>query len=401
MSRHLKDWLKSYMEFTEESECPKIFHKWVAISTVAAVLKRKCIVNWGPLRFFPNMYIVLVGPPGKVRKGTAMAFGQDLLVRTGIKMAPEAITREALIRCMSEASEFILGEDEETKIDHHCSLTITAPELVVFLGYNQQQLMMDLTDWFDCGKGPEGKWIYQTKHQGTDEITGVWVNLIGATTPDLLRSSLSMDAIGGGLTSRIIFVYADSIYKRCPAPFLSPETVKLGEELYFDLEQMHLLRGQFKPDSEFIDTWVDWYMAQGNEHIFNEPHLQPYCERRPVHIMKLAMIFSAMRSDSMVMKKVDLKNAIALLEETERYMPYVFRGMGKSPNAEILAKVMSEIGRRGEISKSDLMRMFYYDADDRTMEAIIETLISMRYVQRIERTSGTILRHKGPEGGKL
>ncbi len=393
MARQLSDWLASYMEYTENSEPAKIYHTWVAISTVAAVLKRKCVINWGTLRFFPNMYIVLVGPPGKSRKGTAMSFGKDLLSRAQVKMAAESITREALVREIQQCGDTIIDENNPTEITYHSSLTVVAPELVVFLGYNQQQLMMDLTDWYDCGHGPEGKWTYRTKHQGVDEITGVWVNLIGATTPDLLKSSLSMDAIGGGLTSRIIFVYAANKYKACPAPFLTKDQIALGEKLYYDLEQMHLLKGPFKPDASFIDRWVEWYTKQGDVDLFTEPHLLPYCERRAVHVMKLSMILNAMRSDEMVMTSFDLDRSISILEDAERVMPNVFSGVGKSPHADVLSKVMNTIGLRGEISKSELMRMYYHDADDRVMELIIETLISMRFVTRVLRDGDTILRY--------
>jgi hypothetical protein len=337
------------------------------------------------------MYIVLVGPPGKARKGTAMAYGKDFLVRTQIKMAAESITREALVREIQESYDTIIDESNPTSMTFHSSLTILAPELVVFLGYNQQQLMMDLTDWFDCGHGPEGKWIYRTKTQGTDEIIGVWVNLIGATTPDLLRSSLSMDAIGGGLTSRIIFVYAPDKGKSCPAPFQSSTEVALGESLYYDLEHIHMMKGQFKPDAGFIDYWVEWYVKQDSREIFTEPHLLPYCERRPLHVMKLSMILNAMRTDSMIIEVQDLERAISILTSAEQVMPKVFSGMGKSPHAEVLSKVMQEIGARREITKTELMQMFYHDADDRVMELIIETLVSMNFITRVIRSDGTTL----------
>jgi hypothetical protein len=396
MSRKLGDWLDSYLEFTNNSEPPELFHIWTAISTVAAALQRKCIMNWGKLRFYPNMYIVLVAPSGKARKGTAMGYGKDFLSKLGVKMAAESITREALVREIMNAADSIINE-ETGEMSFHSSLTIFAPELVVFLGYNQQQLMMDLTDWYDCGHGPDGKWTYRTKTQGTDELTGVWVNMIGATTPELLRSCLSMDAIGGGLTSRIVFVYEEDKRKSCPAPFLSPEEQRLEEALYYDLEQIHLLKGQFKPSSDFIDLWVDWYVKQDRRVVFEDPHLAPYCERRPVHVMKLSIILNACRTEDMVVTSKDLQRAIDLLERTERKMPRTFSGIGKSPHAEVLSKVMTEVGLLGEVSISDLQRKFYHDADARVLDLIIQTLQSMGFITRTERGSETIIKYNKKE----
>lgn len=394
--RKLSNWLDSYLEYTFESEPPEIFHIWTGISTVASALQRKCVLNWGHLRFYPNLYIVLVAPSGKARKGTAMAYGKDLMSKMGIKMAAESITREALVREIEQAYDTII-DDETGAMTFHSSLTVCAPELVVFLGYNQQQLMMDLTDWFDCGHGPEGKWTYRTKTQGTDELTGVWVNLIGATTPDLLRSSLSMDAVGGGLTSRIIFVYAADKRKSCPTPFISPEMAHLGDSLYYDLERIHLMKGEFKYTQKFISLWTDWYTAQEGREVFKESALQPYIERRPVHIMKLSMVLSACRNSEMVVTEADLQKAINLLEHTERFMPRVFSGIGKSPHAEVISKIMTDIGMAGRISKSELMAKFYNDADDRALNLMIETLKTMKFLNVVidERGNEILVHCKG------
>jgi len=392
-TRRLPDWLTSYLEFTDNSEPPELYHTWTAISTVAAALQRKCVLNWGKLRFYPNMYIVIVGPSGKARKGTAMSYGKDFLSKIGVKMAAESITREALVREIMDSYDTII-DDATGEMTFHSSITVYAPELVVFLGYNQQQLMMDLTDWYDCGHGPEGKWTYRTKHQGVDEITGIWVNLLGATTPDLLRSCLSMDAIGGGLTSRIIFVYEPGKRKSCPAPFLSAIEKRIEEDLYYDLEQIHLLKGQFKPSADFIDLWVEWYVREDQRKIFDDPHLQPYCERRPGHVMKLAMILNACRSDSMIVTADDLSRSIKLIERTEVNMPKTFSGIGKSPHAEVLSKVMHEVGMAGEISMAELQRKFYHDADARVLDLIVSTLHNMGFLTRIEKGTDTILRHR-------
>ena len=98
MTRHLDDWLEGYVKFTSNSEPPELFHIWTALSVLAASLQRKCSLPWGTLTFYPNLYVVLIAPSGKARKGTAMGPGMDLLEDLGIKMAAESTTRESLIR---------------------------------------------------------------------------------------------------------------------------------------------------------------------------------------------------------------------------------------------------------------------------------------------------------------
>lgn len=378
--RKLQNWLNSYMDYTDPTEPPELFRMWCAVSAVAAALRRKCFLKWGTITFFPNMYIVLVSPAGRARKGTAMAPVCDMVGRLQVPMAAEAITREALIRTLAEAKDNTV-DSESGAVSTHCSLTVFSPELTVFLGYNNFQLMSDLTDWYDC----RTKWTYRTKNVGTDVIDGVWVNLLGATTPDLIRSALPLDAIGGGLTSRMIFVYEPRKGKIVPAPFLSRQQEQLGEDLYHDLEIIAGLSGQFKVTRKFLELWHDWYTAQEDNPPFKDPRFDGYVERRPNHVMKLSMIMSAARSDNLHMDEVDLRNAIHLLEMTEKKMQNAFGGVGSAQVAATLHAVMTELSIKGEMAVADLLQMFWRDANYAQMQQIIETLVKMNFAKKVLR----------------
>ncbi|MEG0454236.1 MAG: hypothetical protein RR559_02605, partial [Bacteroides sp.] len=223
---------------------------WVAISAIAAVLQRKVWLDWGNI-FYPNMYVVLVAPPGRARKGTAIAPMLKFLTRLSIPLAAESITREALIQAMKEAESVVTLKNGSSLV--HASLTVVSPELTVFLGYNNNTLLSDLTDWFDC----RDTWQYRTKNSGTDDITGIFLNLLGATTPDLLRTTLPLDAIGGGLTSRMIFIYERDKGKVVPLPFLSADDKQLGEDLLHDLSNINTLKGSFSATPAFLSYYAD------------------------------------------------------------------------------------------------------------------------------------------------
>ena len=384
MPRELHDWIKSYELFTDNTEPPDLYRTWAAVSCIAAVLQRKCYLPWGSLTFYPNFYIILVGPPA-ARKGTAMGPAQDLLYDLDIKMASEAITREALIRELKDANDNIV-DPKTGAISYHSSLTVFSPELTVFLGYNNPQLLSDLTDWFDCRK----RWVYRTKTQGTDEIFGVFINIFGATTPDLIRATMPLDAIGGGLTSRMIFVYEENKAKIVPAPFYSASELALQTKLKSDLERIHLLRGEFRPTEDFIAFWIEWYTNQGNNPPISDKRFMGYLERRPMHLIKLSMIINASRTDSMILDQPDLEHALNLLEITEIKMPRTFAGVGANSTSGVLAQVMAEIGNSKTISFSQLLNIFHQDADKKTLEAIIDTLESMKYAKRSYKSTGEI-----------
>jgi len=354
-SRKVPDWIDSFLLLTENTEASLNYRKWTAISVIASALRRKCYLDWGSVgKFYPNMYIVLVGPSG-ARKTTAMRLGEYFLDKVGIAKSSEAITREALIQEL-EAVLSIDGEDQY----QHSSLTVFAEELTVFLGYRNDELMSNLCAWFDC----KDVWTYKTKGSGTNDVIGVWVNILGATTPRLIRSNLPLDAIGGGLASRIIFVYSHRKAKTIAFPFETPDQVALRKKLLDDYHIISGLKGGFKFTEGFRDEWIDWYARQETEDPFMFSALfDGYSSRRPGHILKMCMILSASRDNKMIIDAEVFTRAKTYLSEVERDMPMTFQGMGASKNADLQFNMMQAIERKKYISKAELIRLFGAELD--------------------------------------
>lgn len=387
--RNVPDWIEGYLAYTEDSEPPKLFKEWCAVSVIAAALQRKCRLEWGTTVFYPNLYIVLTAPAGKARKGTAMAPARKFIDRIGIPLAAEAVTREALIRTLKESESVV---STENGIIVHSSLTVFSPELTVFLGYNNTQLMSDLTDWFDCSE----KWVYRTKTAGTDDISGVFINMLGATTPDLIRSTLPLDAIGGGLTSRMIFVFEEKKGKIVPFPFVSEETRKLETKLYYDIECINMLQGQFKFTKEFLSRWGDWYTAQEGKNPFGANYnkaFDGYIERRPTQVLKLSMVMNASRTDEMVLDEPDLVRAVDLLERTEKKMPRAFGGIGMSQNAQLTYAISELIAHspRG-VTMTEIMRAHTFNGTTSEISDALDILVQSKMIRIDQTNNGPLYR---------
>lgn len=383
-SRNIPNWIQGYLEFTDNTEPPEIFREWVGISTIASVLQRKCYLTWSDdLVFYPNLYIVLVAPPASARKTTAMISGLKFLREPGInvRLAAEAITREALIREINNARDFY--EDDEKRMVTHSSLTVYSSELAVFLGYNNPAMLSDLCDWYDC----RDQWKYQTKGAGTsDYIDNVWVNILGGTTPGLLQTTIPVDAIGSGLTSRMVFVYADKKGKVIPTPFTTPEERELRKLLVEDLEIISSFKGQFKVTKEFIGAWTEFYTTSNEVRPFQDDRFLGYFDRRAATILKLCMVLVASRTSSMVINEKDLFFAIDTLSKVERTMQRALQGIGRNPLSDILHRVMFEVASKKEVSMADLMAKFISDLNYTELEDIVKSLDMAKYVVYVENT---------------
>ena len=353
---------------------------------LSAALQRKVKVSWGvSLTFYPNLYIILVGKSA-TGKGTAMRPGLDIIKQIpGIKLASQATSLQALISNLKDNNLSDISPDGSMYF--HSSMTVYSEEFTVFLGYKNNELISALCNWYDC----EEDWTYDTIKRSKESIHGVWVNLVGGTTPDLIRSSLPPDSIGGGLTSRIIFVYAEKADRISIFPTETPEERKLFELLVNDLETISLLSGEFSWSQEFMNLWAEWRKVDSENPPFLDPKFDGYCGRRKVHLMKLAMLMSVSREPvqegSLILTKEDLEKGIELLLEVEKTMALTFKGMGKSDISDLIfrSNMFFKTSKTDEIPYREFARYFESDADKPTLERLLDTLEMVGTAQVIRR----------------
>ncbi len=381
MSRECPDWLLAYTKYTANSEPPTSYHQWCALSLIAGALQRKVYLQWGFEKIYPNLFTVLVGNSGRTRKGVALGIARAMLVRVpGISVAPEASSREAVILAMKRANSSY--QDSDGVIQMHCSLSAFSEELAVLLGQSDIKLLANLTDWYNS----KDDWVYETVGRGRDELNGLCFNLLGATAPDWLQSMLPQEAIGGGFTSRVIFVVEERKRATVPEHNLTEVELELQEMLFRDLERISQLKGAFEFSPKGKQAYVDWYTKEDEllnhgEQAVEDPRFAGYCERRATHLRKMMMIISASRGDSLTLEIEDFNRALKLLKETERKMHKTFGGLGKAKHGDVTEIVMNYIKGVGIATRSTLLAKFYRDLDSGTLKGIEEALQQMKVIK--------------------
>lgn len=398
-SRELPDWIAAYLKYTDNTEPPKSYHTWTAISCIAGALQRKVRLLWGHEVLYPNLYVVLVGPSGRCKKGTAMTIGYELLKQCGVAMVSEATTKERLIQRMTEATTSF--KDETTSsVKFHCSVTCFSEELSVFLGKNDVEFLSHLTNWYDS----RDEWTYETKRSGTDKVQGICFNLLGGTAPDWIPSMFPQEAIGGGFTSRVIFVVEENKAKTVPHHVLTDEERKLKGALIRDLQRIHNMSGEATFTEEARKAYQEWYRTT-DEDIRNgsppieDPRFGGYVERRATHVKKLAMVVSASHRSDRVVDKEDFERALDYLKKAELRMSKAFGGVGKSLHAEVVETVLNFIAKRKKVKRSTLLRTLRRDVDSQTLKVAEEVLTQMKVisVEHNPKEGEVTYRYVGPE----
>ena len=367
--RNEQDWLTSYLQLTENSEPSELYRLWSGISGIAACLQRKCFLNWHT-EVYPGMYIILVGPSA-ARKTFAINQIEDIISGLpNVLILPDSITREAMIHTLADNTASILKDDGTSTLSS--SATLLAGELAVFLKRGDFALLSFLTDIYDNKKTP---WIYSTKGKGVDTINGVWLNILGALTPSHVRDVLPQSAgVEGGLTSRMIFVYAPGIEKSVSDPRRGKVNFQHQERLREDLEQVCMLSGEFTIEDDWVELWKPWYDDRGADCKLPQNFFGAYIERRGLHILKLSMIISVSESSDMVIKARHFQRALHYLTCTEYVMNGAFIQYGRADIHVILGKIMMYISTHGEVTYHKLMSEFIRDVTCAELDGILETL---------------------------
>lgn len=380
MARELGNWLDAYLEYTDNTESPTSYHIWCGLATIAGALQRKVYLRWGIGQvIYPNLYVVLIGPSGRTRKGVALGIAKDILKQVpGVTVAPESSSgKQSTIMVMKRAGlDFVDPTDSKTK--RHCSVTAFSEELSVFLGQGDIAYLSSLTDWYDS----KDDWEYETIGRGKDSIKGVCLNLVGGTAPDWIQSMIPHEAVGGGFTSRVIFIVEESKRKIVPEHTMTVRETELQEMLVRDLERISKMVGEIKMGREAKDLYVEWYIqqnkvAEAGGAAVDDPRFAGYNERRATHLRKLLLVSCASRGDDLTIVPDDFVRAIALLEEAERNMGKTFGGFGKSKTSDATEAVKDYLQKMGISTRSHVLSRFYRDVDAYTMTNIEETLRQM------------------------
>jgi hypothetical protein len=308
------------------------------------------------------MYIILVGPPGVAAKSTSIRNGLNLLEAVpGICFGSQSLTWQALIEAFLQASEVLELPGLPKALTMSC-LTIGISELGTFFDPSNKEFGDLLTAMWD---GQKETLRRRTVGKGEQVVYNPWLNIIGCTTPSWLKDRFPDTMIGGGLTSRIIFVYGDKKEQLIAYPSEQIKDADYDKEEQFllhDLIQISQLAGEYKLTPGAIAFGTKWYAHHNNGGL--PAHLRSgrydgYLARKQTHIHKLAIILAAAKRDDLLVEEEDLREALAYVEGIEPDMMKVFSSIGVSDEAKVANEVLNLVKNHREIRYQDLWKLCF------------------------------------------
>lgn len=345
-----RGFVTDFVYHTRGYETPTLSTVWSALFLLSSAVKREAWVKWHPKPLYPNLYMIVVGPAGRVKKTTAVTdLGLPILetftryitdvniaAMKRIEIMKDKATPEALLDGMlpenragqdhfivDEKGEYITGREGKALVYRKTSETaIVISELSTFLtkrsyGEGTLQLLIDL---YDC----RDEWEWRTKGQGVKKLKNTYTTFMAGTTVDGMRNSIPQAAMGDGFMSRTIPVYVPYTKRKYPYPHLvrgAPNTAEMAKRLSWIVSNAV---GEYELSPEADVEYQKWYYYH-HKTMDENPGLSGAMSRMSTNLLKVALLYRLNRYEAVlpVIELKDLEDAIQLLDVTYSSVPFL------------------------------------------------------------------------------
>lgn len=333
------DFIQDFLELTDGATSPLLYRKWCAISLIAGACERRVWVKSGRWITYPNLYVLLVGPPGtgKYIIEEARQLWRDTKepgsALRAFHVAPDSMTKASLVDTLARAKSSRLGPKGPPIVSH--SLLIGAEEFQVLLPTYDMEFIGTLNRLYNNPLGHEE--VRRTGSVRELTIDNPQLNILGGAQPSYFVSTFPEEAWTTGFARRIIMVYA-----------AEPPVVSLYHD--WDIEpairvrvlaklgKVAALCGQCLWHPEAIAKLDAWHMG-GQEPVPSHSKLAHYKRSRVMMAIKLAIVSAVARTSGLVIEPLDIDRALAWLFEAEAVMPDIFREMIGRSDSQVLEEM--------------------------------------------------------------
>ena len=379
-----------YMTFVDTLESPTIYNEWCCMSVVAACAQRKIWLDpvvgspnsenaQAHYKVAPNLYIVLVGPPG-IGKDTAMNVARNIIADVkDIPTKSDSLTKEYIYKHMGGIVCDSHSPDRVWKITHS-SLTIFSSEMSTLIKKNDRDFVGMLNYLFNTQPYANNS----TKGQGEDSFPNPFLNILAGTTPDWISYNIREDVLEGGFAARTLFVFADAKSKSNPFPAISPSQRAARDRVVLALKQVASICQELHMTNDARDLYIQWY----NKHSQSRPldyRMLGYHGRRPAFVQKLSIIFTLMRNPAATMvEPCDISAAVMLLNKTEPRVEKALSGVGRNDLQIYANRILHQIAAAGGSARADAIQANNRaDLKNAELAEVIKGLIQDRLITTV------------------
>lgn len=396
----MEDFFSSYLKFTDETEPPKIYHRWAAISGIAAMLGNQYYFQHGAFVINPNLYIFLMGISG-CRKSVVINFMKKILKRAGYRnISADKTSKEQFLIDLAESNKLNVDDDKavENFLNSHSSnsnspflngyhFLETDPEKRISESYIMADEFNDffgstyVLDFVTClGKlwDHEGDYSPKLKNNKSLVVPQPVVNMLCGNTPTNFARIFPPEILGQGFFSRILLIHGEPTGKKITfMPEVDEEMLSGFIEWFHQIKTSIVGKASLTPIAMKLIDKI--YKSPMN---FHDVRFESYPTRRFAHLIKLCLIISAARLSTTIIEE-DVIKANTFLTYAEHFMPKALGEFGKAKNSDVSHKIVQFIDSSDSPPQlADIWMQVSNDLD--RLEALADILKSLQIAEKIQ-----------------
>lgn len=388
------DFIDDFLTLTSGAVSPPAFRLWSAIALVAGALERRVWVNTSQGEIYPNLYTLLVAPPGvgkyiveEVRDIWSVVKRPNS-TEFAFHVAPDSMTKAALLDVLAKSPQTFLPP-KGPAIQYH-SLLVAAEELEVLLPEYDREFTGVLNSIYN------NKPMHREnrRHGPVRELTINFpqLNILAGAQPAYMASRFPEDVWATGLSRRIMMIYAgEGVFQELfDAPRQDPELLLA---LIGRLGQVSKLYGPCQFEVGAAAELALWN-REGCKPVPEHSKLQNYNRERKVRSVKFATISAIARSGKPIITLADVVRGRNWMLEAELVMPDIFREMiGKSDmqvyeEAHYFVTALWAKRKQKPVSGEVIMEFLLQRVPTEKAMKIMEGLERANYLQRVAGQDG-------------
>ncbi len=379
------DFMSIYMRYTAETECPALFHRWSALTCLAAWIGRRIYFPFGHSNIHANMYVMLIGKAG-TKKSTAVKIGCKLLKSAGYKkFAADKIRQEKFLIDLAKTDQ--LGDSEDI-LDMNlfgddlavepCESFVAADEVNNFIGVGNLEFMSILGELWDY----DDVFEYRLKNSESVDIPYPTISILSGNTFVGFNRLFPPEAIEQGFFSRMLFIYGEPTGVKYTIPKSPDPEIKAAL-----IAKLHEIKDKVVGQVTITpDAYTILDKIYKSDDSMDDVRFEAYETRRIQHLLKLCMIVAASRVSTVIDKDVILE-ANTILTFTEQLMPKALGEFGRAKNSGSTHKVMSIIDDASlPITTQDIWKSVFQDFEN--LNQLIQILGNLTVAKKIQSVKG-------------
>jgi len=374
------DYFEEYFSYVGESEAPRCFHRWCAIATLSATIGRNVFLPFGHKPIYLNQYILLMGAPG-TRKSSAIGIAKRVLEKSGYKnFAKDRTSKERffldMARNLDADFDLDLEAVEALVLDAPSETMIANGEFLDFIGQGDMDFLTALTNLWDN----LDKYEHPKLHGRSVVIDKPTLNILGGATVKGLGMAIPPEALGTGILSRLLLIYAEMTDKKITFP--APVAEDASDNIVETLKKIKTdLKGAITRTKEADKLLDRMYKTDPG---IEDGRFADYSARRFIHLLKTAMIIMIADGKTTLTAEHALK-ANTVLYAAELKMAKGLGEFGKSKYSDVANSIIDALTRTIKpMSHSEIWKLVAKDLSDvKELGTIMKNLLTSDKVQVI------------------